>query len=245
MNGKKVIVAIPARYGSTRFPGKPLALLAGKPVIQHVYEKAAASAADEVIVATDDRRIAEAVTAFGGTAVMTRSDHPSGSDRIFEAVSGRGADVVINVQGDEPMIPTALIDELIQVMTADPPPEMATVAVPVPRERMTDPNRVKVVFGADGNALYFSRSMIPYLREGGVEPGVYFHWGIYGYRSDVLARFVKLPPGRLENAEKLEQLRALENGIRIRVVTAACETVGIDTPADLAAAEKLLKGVQS
>ena len=114
MNGKKVIVAIPARYGSTRFPGKPLALLAGKPVIQHVVEKAAASAADEVIVATDDRRIADAVTAFGGVAVMTRSDHPSGSDRIFEAVSGRGADVVINVQGDEPMIPTALIDELIQ-----------------------------------------------------------------------------------------------------------------------------------
>ena len=139
MNGKKVIVAIPARYGSTRFPGKPLALLAGKPVIRHVYEKAAASAADEVIVATDDRRIAEAVTAFGGTAVMTRSDHPSGSDRIFEAVSGRGADVVINVQGDEPMIPTELIDELIRVMTAEPPPEMATVAVPVPRERMTDP----------------------------------------------------------------------------------------------------------
>ena len=243
MNGKKVIVAIPARYGSTRFPGKPLALLAGKPMIQHVYEKAAASCADEVIVATDDQRIADAVAGFGGVAVMTRSDHPSGSDRIQEAGAGRGADVIINVQGDEPLIPTALIDELIRVMTADPQPEMGTVAVAAAREKMQDPNRVKVVFGADGNALYFSRSMIPFLRDGGSDPGVFLHWGIYGYRSDVLAKFVKLPAGKLENCEKLEQLRALENGIRIRVITADCESIGVDTPEDLVEAEQRLKGV--
>ena len=244
MNGKKVIVAIPARYGSTRFPGKPLALLAGKPVIRHVYEKAAASVADEVIVATDDRRIAEAVTAFGGTAVMTRSDHPSGSDRIFEAVSGRGADVVINVQGDEPMIPTELIDELIRVMTAEPPPEMATVAVPVPRERMTDPNRVKVIFGADGNALYFSRSMIPFLRVGGTETETYRHWGIYAYRRTALERFVSLPEGKLEQCEKLEQLRALENGMRIKVIVTPYSSIGIDTPEELAKAEAFLASLQ-
>ena len=234
-------VIIPARYASTRFPGKPLALLAGKPMIQHVCEKAAASKAGIVAVATDDRRIADAVTAFGGTAVMTSPDHPSGTDRIAEALGKLGGnfDLVINVQGDEPLIPTSVIDELIDAMRADPRLPMATVAVPGNRETMTE-NNVKVVFGADGNALYFSRSMIPFLRRGGTECGVWLHWGIYAYRRCALEKFVSLPPGRLENAEKLEQLRALENGISIRVVTSKLQSIGVDTPEDLAAAEKRL-----
>ena len=241
MNDCKCAVIIPARYASTRFPGKPLALLAGRPMIRHVYEKAAASCADRVVVATDDRRIADAVAAFGGEAVMTSESHPSGTDRVAEALRkiGGNYEVVVNVQGDEPLIPTSVIDELIAVMKAQPELPMATVAVPGSRETMTE-NNVKVVFGADGNALYFSRSMIPFLRRGGVECGVWLHWGIYAYRRDALERFVALPPGRLENAEKLEQLRALENGIAIRVLTSELQSIGVDTPEDLAAAEARL-----
>ena len=241
MNDCKCAVIIPARYASTRFPGKPLALLAGRPMIRHVYEKAAASCADRVVVATDDRRIADAVAAFGGEAVMTAESHPSGTDRVAEALRkiGGNYEVVVNVQGDEPLIPTSVIDELIAVMKAQPELPMATVAVPGSRETMTE-NNVKVVFGADGNALYFSRSMIPFLRRGGVECGVWLHWGIYAYRRDALERFVALPPGRLENAEKLEQLRALENGIAIRVLTSELQSIGVDTPEDLAAAEARL-----
>ncbi|MBQ4337311.1 MAG: NTP transferase domain-containing protein, partial [Lentisphaeria bacterium] len=152
---KKTVIAIPARYGSTRFPGKPLALLCGKPMIQHVYEKAAASKAAAVVVATDDQRIFEAVQAFGGMAVMTSPDHPSGSDRICEAVKDLDCDVVINVQGDEPLIPTSVIDLLIDTMSGGNAPDMATVAVPGTREELAgNPNKVKVVFGADGMALY-------------------------------------------------------------------------------------------
>ncbi len=246
MKDPKCAVIIPARYASTRFPGKPLAMLAGKPMIRHVYEKAAASRAAVVAVATDDERIARAVESFGGTAVMTSPAHPSGTDRIAEALGklGRGCDLVINVQGDEPLIPTSVIDELIGVMRADPALPMATVAVPGDRERMTE-NNVKVVFGTDGKALYFSRSMIPFLRKGGAECGVWLHWGIYAYRRDVLEKFVSLPPGKLENAEKLEQLRALENGIAIQVVTSELQSIGVDTPDDLAAAERRLREQQS
>ncbi len=242
MKDPKCAVIIPARYASTRFPGKPLAPLAGKPMIRHVYEKAAASKAAAVAVATDDRRIFDAVEAFGGTAVMTSPAHPSGTDRIAEALGklGHEYDLVINVQGDEPLIPTSVIDELIDVMRADPALPMATVAVPGNRETMTE-NNVKVVFGADGKALYFSRSMIPFLRRGGVECGVWLHWGIYAYRRDTLEKFVSLPGGKLENAEKLEQLRALENGIAIRVVTSELQSIGVDTPEDLAAAERRLR----
>lgn len=241
MNDCKCAVIIPARYASTRFPGKPLALLAGNPMIRHVYEKAAASCADRVVVATDDRRIADAVSAFGGEAVMTAESHPSGTDRIAEALRkiGGAYDVIVNVQGDEPLIPTSVIDELIAVMKSHPETPMATVAVPGSRETMTE-NNVKVVFGADRRALYFSRSMIPFLRRGGVECGVWLHWGIYAYRREALERFVALPPGKLENAEKLEQLRALENGISIHVLTSELQSIGVDTPEDLAAAEKRL-----
>ena len=242
MKDPKCAVIIPARYASTRFPGKPLALLAGKPMIQHVCEKAAASKAGLVAVATDDRRIADAVESFGGRAVMTSPSHPSGTDRIAEALTLLGGeyDLVVNVQGDEPLIPTSVIDELIDAMRADPRLPMATVAVPGNRATMTE-NNVKVVFGSDGNALYFSRSMIPFLRSGGTECGVWLHWGIYAYRRSALEKFVALPPGKLENAEKLEQLRALENGIAIRVVTSNLQSIGVDTPEDLAAAEKRLR----
>jgi len=244
MSNCKCAVIIPARYASTRFPGKPLAVLAGKPMIRHVYEKAAASKADIVVVATDDRRIADAVENFGGRAVMTSEKHPSGTDRIAEALKKLGGDygIVVNVQGDEPLIPTSVIDELIDVMKSHPELPMATVAVPGDRATMTE-NNVKVVFGADGNALYFSRSMIPFLRRGGEECGVWLHWGIYAYRRGALEKFVSLPPGKLENAEKLEQLRALENGISIRVVTSELQSVGVDTPEDLAAAEARIRAL--
>lgn len=242
MKKTPVAVIIPARYASTRFPGKPLALLAGKPMIQHVWEKAIASKADAVAVATDDERIAAAVEKFGGKAIMTSPDHPSGTDRIAEAARAfDGVETVINIQGDEPLIPTALVDELIDLMTSDRTIEMATVAVPADRTKMTE-NNVKVVFGTSNQALYFSRSEIPFVRQGGVDPGCYLHWGIYAYRKDILERFVQLPPGKLENSEKLEQLRALENGIGIKVITSVLTTIGVDTPEDLARAEASLKG---
>ena len=237
----KSICVIPARYGSSRFPGKVLADLLGKPVIQHVYEKAAGSKADAVLIAADDERVIAAVNGFGGKAVMTSPSHNSGTDRIYEAVADEDYDIIINVQGDEPLLPSKVIDELIDLMKSHPEYEMATVAVPAKREEVSDPNRVKVVFNASGSALYFSRSVIPYLREGGEEAGVYRHWGIYAYRREVLEKFVSLPPGRLENCEKLEQLRALENGIRIYVLLSDLESIGVDTPADLAAAEKKLR----
>ena len=237
----KCAVVIPARYASSRFPGKPLAMLSGKPMIQHVYEKATASRAALVLVATDDQRIADAVTSFGGTPVMTRSDHPSGTDRIAEAVSRScpDIDIVINVQGDEPLIPTSAIDDLLALMEAHPEYDMATIAVPGSREQMTE-NNVKVVFGADGRALYFSRALIPFARSGGVPDQVWLHWGIYAYRRVALERFVALPPGRLERSEMLEQLRALENGMRIQVMTSTLQSIGVDTPDDLVKAEQRL-----
>lgn len=239
---KKSAVVIPARYASSRFPGKPLAMLAGKPMICHVCEKAAAGKADYVLVATDDERIAKVVTEFGYTAVMTRNDHPSGTDRIAEAVNAAAPDVdiIINVQGDEPLIPTSAIDDLLSLMQNDPACEMATIAVPGNRENMTE-NNVKVVFGADGKALYFSRSMIPFARRGGVPDQVYLHWGIYAYRRAALEKFVKLPAGRLEKSEMLEQLRALENGISIQVLVKELESIGVDTPEDLEKAERRLE----
>lgn len=238
----KSICVIPARYGSSRFPGKVLADLLGKPVIQHVYEKAAGSKADAVLIAADDERVIAAVNGFGGKAVMTSPSHNSGTDRIYEAVADEDYDIIINVQGDEPLLPSKVIDELIDLMKSHPEYEMATVVVPAKREEVSDPNRVKVVFNASGRALYFSRSVIPYLREGGEEAGVYRHWGIYAYRKDVLSRFVQLPGSSLENCEKLEQLRALENGISIHVmVVDELESLGVDTPEDLKLVEKTLR----
>ncbi len=245
MNSRSSIAVIPARYGSSRFPGKVLAPLHGKPMIQWVYEKAAASTVDRVLVATDDERVINAVNSFGGQAVMTRTDHPSGTDRIWEAVAELDYEIVINVQGDEPLIPVTVINALLQLMQQDKQLEMATVAVPKPREEMADPNRVKVVRSTDGSALYFSRALIPFLREGGNDLPVYLHWGIYAYRKDILQRFVTLPEGQLERCEKLEQLRALENGIKIDILLSELESIGVDTPADLQMAEEKLRQLQN
>ncbi len=238
----RTAAVIPARYGSTRFPGKVLAELCGKPMIQWVYEKAAASIADEVIIATDEPKVAKVVEGFGGKAVMTSPHHPSGTDRISEAVQGLDCDIIINVQGDEPLIPTSVIDKLIRKMQEDASIEMGTVAVPRLRSEIeNDPNKVKVVFDERNFALYFSRSMLPYLREGGKDTKTYLHWGIYAYRRETLDRFVRLPEGRLESCEKLEQLRALENGIRIYVLLSDLESIGVDTPEDLRRAEMKIR----
>ena len=236
----KTAAIIPARFGSMRFPGKVLAQLQGKPIIQWVWERACQSKADTVLIAVDDPKVKEAVEAFGGKAIMTRPDHPSGSDRIWEAAEHLDADLIINVQGDEPMIPPSVINDLIDAMTGCDA-EMGTVVVPVKRADVeNNPNLPKVTLTADGYAIYFYRSMIPYLREGGEETEVYRHWGIYAYRRAALQKFVSLPPGKLEQCEKLEQLRALENGMRIKVIQTNFETIGIDTPEDLRKAEEFL-----
>ena len=243
----KVYVILPARYGSTRFEGKPLAMIAGKPMIQHVYERArAASGVDRVVVATDNDRIFKTVTDFGGEAVMTRSDHPTGTDRLAEAIDILGAraeDIVINVQGDQPAFDPRQIAEVVQPLLDDPELDMSTpiIATINPLE-IGNPNHVKVVFDQDYNALYFSRAPIPWPREG--DQSYYFkHIGIYGYRASFLRLFVKLAPSRLENIEKLEQLRALEYGYRIKVVITEMDSPEVDRPADIAKVEAILREV--
>jgi 3-deoxy-manno-octulosonate cytidylyltransferase (CMP-KDO synthetase) len=237
----KTAVIIPARMGSMRFPGKVLADLGGKPVIQHVWENAMRSKADSVTVAADDPRVEQAVKAFGGHVVMTKPSHPSGSDRVWEAAQSTDAELIVNVQGDEPFLPHEVIDDLIDAMHGADAPAMGTVVLPCSRADIAaNPNLPKVVLTSDDYALYFSRSMIPYLREGGEETTVYRHWGIYAYRRETLAKFVSLPEGRLERCEKLEQLRALENGIRIKVIRTTFDSIGIDTPDDLVRAQEFL-----
>jgi len=237
----KTAVIIPARMGSMRFPGKVLADLGGKPVIQHVWENAMRSKADSVTVAADDPRVEQAVKSFGGNVVMTKPSHPSGSDRVWEAAQSNDAELIVNVQGDEPFLPHEVIDDLIDAMHGPDAPAMGTVVLPCSRADIAaNPNLPKVVLTSDDYALYFSRSMIPYLREGGEETEVYRHWGIYAYRRETLAKFVSLPEGRLERCEKLEQLRALENGIRIKVIRTSFDSIGIDTPDDLVRAQEFL-----
>ncbi len=237
----KTAVIIPARMGSMRFPGKVLADLGGKPVIQHVWENAMRSKADSVTIAADDPRVEQAVKAFGGHVVMTKPSHPSGSDRVWEAAQSSDAELIVNVQGDEPFLPHEVIDDLIDAMHGPDAPAMGTVVLPCSRADIAaNPNLPKVVLTSDDYALYFSRSMIPYLREGGEETEVYRHWGIYAYRRETLAKFVSLPEGRLERCEKLEQLRALENGIRIKVIKTSFDSIGIDTPDDLVRAQEFL-----
>ena len=237
----KTAVIIPARMGSMRFPGKVLADLGGKPVIQHVWENAMRSKADSVTIAADDPRVEQAVKAFGGHVVMTKPSHPSGSDRVWEAAQSNDAELIVNVQGDEPFLPHEVIDDLIDAMHGPDAPAMGTVVLPCSRADIAaNPNLPKVVLTSDDYALYFSRSMIPYLREGGEETEVYRHWGIYAYRRETLAKFVSLPEGRLERCEKLEQLRALENGIRIKVIKTSFDSIGIDTPDDLVRAQEFL-----
>ena len=242
----KSIAVIPARYASTRFPGKVLADLGGKPILQHVWERAKRSKADAVLIAVDDPKVFDAAHTFGADVVMTSPDHPSGSDRIWEAVRGLDAEVIVNVQGDEPFVKPQVIDALIDAMSGAGAPDMATVAVPCLRAEFADnPNMVKVVMSADNYALYFSRSMIPFLRTGGTEMETFRHWGIYAYRREALARFVSLPEGNLEKCEKLEQLRALENGMRIKVIKTVYQSVGIDTPEELEKAERFLAELKS
>jgi 3-deoxy-manno-octulosonate cytidylyltransferase (CMP-KDO synthetase) len=238
---------IPARYASTRFPGKPLAVLGGKTVIQRVYEQVK-SVLSEVYVATDDERILTCVEAFGGKAVMTRNDHQSGTDRIQEAVekTGTQADVIINVQGDEPFIQPSQIHTLMQLFE-EPSTQIGTLGKRFENlEAVENPNSPKIVTDTKGFALYFSRSMIPYIRGKAREDwfGEYpflKHLGVYAYRREMLAEVTKLPQSSLEKAESLEQLRWLQNGYRIRVGLTDVETVGIDTPEDLQRAEEFLK----
>jgi len=244
----KIVGIVPARYASTRFPGKPLALIAGKPLIQRVVEQCQkAGSLSEVIVATDDIRIWEVAQNFC-RAEMTRPDHPSGSDRIAEVAGRCACDAVVNIQGDEPLIDPAVIDAVAGALARD---EMSTAATRIKNpEELDDPNVVKVVVNAAGRALYFSRRTIPHLREAASPEGVrgqlaafafLKHLGIYGYRRETLLRLVKFPVSPLENAEKLEQLRALENGIQIAVVKVDYDSVGVDAPKDVKRVEMLLK----
>ena len=239
----KTIAVIPARYGSTRFPAKPLALIAGKPMIQWTYESTCKCADfDEVLVATDDERIRLAVAGFGGTAVMTSESCRSGTDRIWEAIQDRAADLVVNVQGDEPLIPASVLHQLVSQMR-ESGADMGTVAVPfsVAGRDPQDPNAVKVVLDARQFALYFSRAPIPFQRQGGEACEPLLHWGLYAYTRDFLERFVAWPTGRLEACEKLEQLRALENGAKICVLVTNERTADVDVPEDIARVEELIR----
>jgi 3-deoxy-manno-octulosonate cytidylyltransferase (CMP-KDO synthetase) len=237
------IVIIPARYESTRFPGKPLYPLKGKPLIQHVFENAKRSTlAEDVIVATDSETIFEKVFAFGGKAVMTDQKHPSGTDRIAEVAASMKYDIIVNVQGDEPLIRPEMIDDVIALLSD----QRASIGTLVKRiedtEEINDPNVVKAVFDREGFALYFSRVPIPsHARHSEIRtPCYYKHVGMYSYRRDTLLSLAAMQPTELEKTEKLEQLRALENGIRIKVKETFVETYGVDTPEDLERVEKWL-----
>lgn len=234
----KIAAFIPARYGSTRFPGKPLALIAGKPMIQHVYEHAAACRElSDVYVATDDERILECVEGFGGKAVMTSDTHRSGTDRISEAAKSMGLnadDIVVNIQGDQPTFPSDILSQLVGPLIADPSIPMSTLMYRIrDEENIRNPNHVKVVTDKDGFALYFSRFPIPFCRDEGSEGRYFKHLGFYGFRMSFLVEFTGIPEGLLESIEKLEQLRALENGFRIKVVESFFDSIEVDVPKDI------------
>lgn len=248
----KFIGIIPARYASTRFPGKPLALLDHRTVIEHVYAQVSKEL-DDVVVATDDKRIYDAVEAFGGKAVMTSDQHRSGTDRVWEAYGNVGstADVVINIQGDEPFIQPSQIAALKSCFD-DSATQIATLVRPFPldkgMEAIKNPNTPKVVIDDNSFALYFSRSVIPYVRgcdfdQWRSHAKYYAHVGIYAYKKEVLAQITRLPQSSLEIAESLEQLRWLQAGYRIKTALTECSTIGIDTPADLEAARQFLKSI--
>ncbi|NLT71554.1 MAG: 3-deoxy-manno-octulosonate cytidylyltransferase [Verrucomicrobiaceae bacterium] len=240
----QVLGVIPARWGSTRFPGKPLHLIAGKSLVEHVWDRCqACRGLSFVTVATDDERIAAAVEAFGGHVTMTRPDHPSGTDRTAEVARAFSEmSHVINIQGDEPLIDPGLIDSLADTLAADPALPMITAANPLAADDplLIDPNVVKVTVTGDGHALYFSRSLIPHPRSVPADLVYYRHKGIYGFRRDFLFDFVSWAPSLLERTEGLEQLRALENGARIRVVFTDDTSPGVDTPEQAAILQQLL-----
>jgi 3-deoxy-manno-octulosonate cytidylyltransferase (CMP-KDO synthetase) len=242
----KVVAIIPARYHSNRFEGKPLATIAGKPMIQHVYERAkSVKLLARVVVATDDTRIRDCVRAFGGKVVMTSPDHASGSDRLAEAATILNIseqDVVINIQGDQPLFPAEVVEQVARPLLDDPALPMSTLIYKIiRREEINDPNHVKTVFDRNYNALYFSRSPIPFQRDpdGGM-PTYYKHLGFYGYRKGFLLTFVSLPEGEWERFEKLEQLRALEYGYQIRLVLTEHDSVEVDTSEDLIRVAQIL-----
>ncbi len=239
----KVLCVIPARYASTRLPGKPLSMIAGKPMIQHVYERACqAQLPNEVVVATDNELVEKAVLDFGGKAVMTSPDHPSGTDRLAEvALMYPDIDVIVNVQGDEPMIPPEVIDRLAEAFNGDADLNMATMKVVMDEEDYENPAAVKVVTDQQGYALYFSRSLMPYPRNKPEGFKVFKHVGIYAYRRNFLLKYAALAPTPLEKAESLEQLRALENGYKIKVLESDFQGIGVDTPEDLAAVNALFE----
>ena len=242
----QVVIVIPARYGSVRLPGKPLVPLAGKPMVQHVYERAKQTkAAHRVIVATDDQRILDAVKAFGGEGRMTRVDHRTGTERIAEVAAHEAGDVFVNVQGDEPLIDPESIDAAIGALLEEPGAQIATVVTPVRNlADVMDPNVVKTVVDFDNNALYFSRAPIPWVRDSGQKVHVNYwkHLGLYVFRRDALLEYPTLPQGELEKIEQLEQLRWMENGWKIRVAEVAHDAVSVDVAADVERVEKLLKG---
>ena len=241
----RVLCVIPARYASTRLPGKPLKDIQGKPMIVRVYERVTcAENLADVIVATDDLRIKAAVEAAGGKAMMTREDHPTGTDRLAEvAEKFKDAEVILNVQGDEPLIDPALIDELAASFKDSPALQMATVATRMKDEaEIQNPNNVKVVMDKAGYALYFSRSRLPFDRTPGAR--VYKHIGIYAYRRDFLLRYAKMEPTELEKSESLEQLRALENGCRIKVIKTDWKFVGVDTEEDLEKVNEIYRNME-
>jgi len=242
----RTLGVIPARYGAQRFPSKPLALIAGKSLIQRVYEQARkASKLDDVVVATDDTRILEAVEGFGGNAVLTDPSCPSGTDRAAEVVRQYICELIVNIQGDEPLMKPEMIDQLVTGMEAEVAFPMGTLAKPIESaEVWANPNVVKVVFGAKGNALYFSRCSLPYIRDakGAFVSGVaHKHIGIYAYRREFLLKFVALPQSELEKTEKLEQLRALANGFAIRVWVTPHDSIGVDRPEDVQLVEEILR----
>ena len=243
MTAQRTIAVLPARYGSTRFPGKPLALLAGRPMIQWTYENTCkCHDLDDVYVATDDTRIYDTVKAFGGNVIMTSPDHATGTDRIAEAVKDLDADLILNVQGDEPFVSATVLSELIAAMRRTGA-DMGTAAVPFAKTDRDpqDPNAVKVVIDRQGFALYFSRLPIPFARKGGTPVEPLLHWGLYAYTRTFLYSFVSWERGRLEACEMLEQLRALENGARIWVLQTNERSIGVDVPEDIAYVENLLK----
>jgi 3-deoxy-manno-octulosonate cytidylyltransferase (CMP-KDO synthetase) len=238
----KAVGIIPARWHATRLPGKPLAEIAGRPMIQHVYERACQAASlAQVVVATDDERILAAVQSFGGEAVLTSPEHRSGTDRAAEAAEPLAADVVVNIQGDEPLIDPHAIDSLVAPLESELELSMTTLAVPIrSAEEIEDPGVVKVVIDHRGYAMYFSRYPIPFYREDGAGERLK-HIGLYAYRADFLQAFSRMAPTPLEQAEGLEQLRALENGERIFVVLVDHDAISVDTPEDLARVQAIME----
>jgi 3-deoxy-manno-octulosonate cytidylyltransferase (CMP-KDO synthetase) len=238
---RKILGVIPARFASTRFPGKVLAQIAGKTMLQHVYERASLSTyLTSVLIATDDDQVYSAARNFGARVRMTRSDHLSGTDRVAEVASAEDAEIIVNIQGDEPLIDPAAIDAAILPMVHEPELVMGTLKKRIEdRREISDPNVVKVVTNATGDAIYFSRCAIPFARDTACNTPYFKHIGLYVYSRDFLLAYSALPVGPLETAERLEQLRALENGFRIRVVETEYESLGVDTPEDLERVSRL------